>query len=55
LVFLAKPVMQKRQQRSGIISSSLFCSPMAIYSDVNGEAGETSLGVKGRRVVVFLR
>jgi hypothetical protein len=26
-------------------------SPMSIYSDVNGEAGETCPGVEGRRVV----
>jgi hypothetical protein len=55
LVFLATPAMRKRWRRSGIISPSLFRSPMAIYSDVNGEAGENSLGVEGRRIVVFVR
>jgi len=47
--------MRKRRRRSGIISPSLFRSPMAIYSDVNGEAGETCPGVEGRRIVVFFR
>ena len=28
---------------------------MAIYSDVNGEAGETCPGVEGRRIVVFFQ
>jgi hypothetical protein len=53
LVFLAAPTMLKRRCCRGIISPSFFSSPMAIYSDVNGEAGETCPGVEGRRVVVF--
>jgi hypothetical protein len=28
---------------------------MTIYSDVNGEAGETCQGVEGRHIVVFFR
>jgi hypothetical protein len=32
-----------------------FSHPMAIYSDVNGEAGETCPGVEGRRIIVFFR
>jgi hypothetical protein len=55
LVFLAASAMQKRRCCRGIISPSFFRSPMAIYSDVNGEAGETCPGVEGRRVVVFFR
>jgi hypothetical protein len=55
LLFLATPMMRKRRRHNGIISPSLFCSLMAIYSDVNGEAGETCPGVKGRRIVVFFR
>jgi hypothetical protein len=55
LVFLAAPAMQKQRCCRGIISSSFFRSPMAIYSDVNGEPGETCPGVEGRRVVVFFR
>ena len=55
LLFLATPAMRKRRRRSGIISPSLFRSPMAIYSDVNGEAGETCLGVEGWCIVVFFR
>ena len=55
LLFLATPAMRKRRRRSGIISPSLFRSPMAIYSDVNGEAGETCPGVEGRRIVIFFR
>jgi hypothetical protein len=35
--------------------SQFFRSPMAIYSDVNGEAEETCPGVEGRRIVVFFR
>jgi hypothetical protein len=49
------PAMRKRRRRSGIISPSLFRSSMAIYSDVNGEAGETYPGVEGRRIVFFFR
>jgi hypothetical protein len=30
-----------------------FRSLMAIYSDINGEAGETCPGVEGRHIVVF--
>ena len=55
LLFLATLAMRKRRRRSGIISPNLFCSPMAIYSDVNGKAGETCPGVEGRRIVVFFR
>jgi hypothetical protein len=55
LVFLAASAMRKRQRCRRIISPSFFCSPMAIYSDVNGEAVETSLGVEDRRIVVFSR
>jgi len=53
--FLATAAMRKRRRRSGIISPSLFRSPMAIYSDVNGEAGEACPGVEGRRIVVFFK
>ena len=53
LLFLATPAMRKRRRRNGIISPSLFRSPMAIYFDVNGEAGETCPGVEARRIVVF--
>jgi hypothetical protein len=52
LVFLA---MRKRRCCRGIISLNFFRSPMAIYSDVNGEAGETCSGIEGRRIVVFFR
>jgi len=55
LLFLATPAMRKRRRRSGKISPSLFRSPMAIYSDVNGEARETCPGVEGRHIVVFFR
>ena len=55
LLFLVTSAMRKRRRRSGIISPSFFRSPMAIYSDVNGEAGETYPGVGGRRIVVFFR
>jgi hypothetical protein len=55
LVFLAVPVMQKRRRCRGIISPSFFRSLMAIYSDVNGKAGETCPGVEGRHIVVFFR
>jgi hypothetical protein len=55
LVFLAVTAMRKRRRCRGIISPSFFRSPMAIYSDVNGEAGETCPGVEGRRIVVFFR
>jgi hypothetical protein len=55
LVFLAALAMRKRRRCRGIISPSFFCSPMAIYSDVNGEAGETCPGVEGRRIVFFFR
>jgi hypothetical protein len=39
----------------GIMFPSIFHSPMAIYSDVNGEARETCPGVKGRRIIAFFR
>jgi hypothetical protein len=55
LVFLAVPTMQKRQCCRGIISLSFFRYPMAIYSDVNGDAGETYTGVEGQRIVAFVR
>jgi hypothetical protein len=55
LIFLAVPAMWKRQRCRGIISPSFFRSPMAIYSDVNGEARETCPGVEGRYIVVFFR
>jgi hypothetical protein len=47
--------MRKRRRYRGIISLSFFRSPMAIYSDVNGEAGETCPGVEGWHIVVFFR
>jgi hypothetical protein len=28
---------------------------MKIYSDVNGEAGETCIGVEGRHIIVFFQ
>ncbi|KAF8725472.1 hypothetical protein HU200_019997 [Digitaria exilis] len=37
----------------GIISPGFFRSPVAIYSDANGEAGETCVGVQGRRIIFF--
>jgi hypothetical protein len=52
LVFLA---MRKRRYCREIISPNFFRSPMAINSDVNGEAGETCSGIEGRRIVVFFR
>jgi hypothetical protein len=55
LVFLAAPVMRKQRCFRRIISLNFFRSPMSIYSNVNREAGETCLGVEGRRVVVFFR
>jgi hypothetical protein len=55
LVFLAATAMRKRRRYRGIISPSFFGSPMAIYSDVNGEARETCPGVESRRIVVFFR
>jgi hypothetical protein len=45
LVFLAVPAMRKRRHDRGIISPRFYLSPMEIYSDVNGEAGETCPGV----------
>jgi hypothetical protein len=54
-VFLATWAMPKRRRYIGIISPSFFRSPMAIYSDVNGEAGETCPGVEGRRIGVFFK
>nr|CAB3457258.1 unnamed protein product [Digitaria exilis] len=45
--------MRKRRRYRGIISPGFFCSPMAIYSDANGEAGETCVGVQGRHIVFF--
>jgi hypothetical protein len=53
LVFLAASTMRKRRHCRGIISPSFFRSPMAIYSDVNREAGETCPGVEGRHIVIF--
>jgi hypothetical protein len=47
--------MRKRRRCREITSPSFFRSPMVIYSDVNGEAGETCPGVEGRRIVVFFR
>jgi hypothetical protein len=38
--------MRKRRCCRGIISPSFFRSPMAIYSDINGEAGETCPGAR---------
>jgi hypothetical protein len=38
---LKATAMRKRRRCRGIISLSFFCSPMAIYSDVNREVGET--------------
>jgi hypothetical protein len=55
LVFLAAPAMWKRRLCRGIICPGFFHSPMGIYSDVNGEAGETYPGVEGRRIIVFFR
>jgi hypothetical protein len=34
-------------------SPAFFCSPMAMYSDVNREAEETYSGVRGRHIFVF--
>jgi hypothetical protein len=55
LVFLVVLVMRKRRRYRGIISHSFFRSPMAIYFDINGEAGESCSGVEGRRIVAFFR
>jgi hypothetical protein len=55
LVFLAAPAMRKQRGCRRIISPTFFHSPMTIYSDVNGEAGETCQGVEGRHIVVFFR
>jgi hypothetical protein len=55
LVFLVASAMRKRRRCRGIISPSFFRSPVAIYSDVNREAGETCPGVEGRHIVVFFR
>jgi hypothetical protein len=55
LVFLAALSMRKGRRCRGIISLSFFRSSMAIYSDVNGEAGETCQDVEGRHIVVFFR
>jgi hypothetical protein len=55
LVFLAVLAMRKRRRWRGINSPSVFRSLMAIYSNVNGEAGETCPTVEGRRIVVFFR
>jgi hypothetical protein len=55
LVFLAAPAMRKRRRHSGKNSPSFFRSPMAIFSDVNGEAGETCPGVEGLHIVVVFR
>jgi hypothetical protein len=55
LVFLETPAMRKRQRCRGIISPSFIHSPMVIYSNVNGEVGDTCPGVEGRHIVVFFR
>jgi hypothetical protein len=55
LIFLAASAMRKRRRCRGIISLNFFRSPTTIYSDVNGEVGETCPGVEGRRIVVFFR
>jgi hypothetical protein len=55
LVFLVASAMWKQRRCRGIISPSFFRSPMAIYSDVNGKAGETCPGVEGRHIIVFFR
>jgi hypothetical protein len=55
LVFLAALAMRKRRRCRGIISPSFSRSLMAIYSNVNREAGEICPGVEGRRIVVFFR
>jgi hypothetical protein len=55
LVFLVASAMWKRWRCRGIISPSFFRSPMAIYSDVNGEAVETCLGVEGQRIINIFR
>nr|CAB3460597.1 unnamed protein product [Digitaria exilis] len=44
-LFLAVSAMRKRRRCRGIISPGFFCSPVAIYSDANREAGETCDGV----------
>ncbi|KAF8778972.1 hypothetical protein HU200_003077 [Digitaria exilis] len=44
-----------RRRCREIISSGFFRSPVAIYSDANREAGETCVGVQGRRIIVFFR
>jgi hypothetical protein len=54
-IFLVASAMRKRRRCRGIISPSFFRSPMAIYSDVNREVGETCPGVEGRHIVVFFR
>ncbi|KAF8687014.1 hypothetical protein HU200_043295 [Digitaria exilis] len=46
--------MRKRRRCRGIISPGFFRSPVAIYSDTNGEARETCVGVQGRRIVPAL-
>ncbi|KAF8779112.1 hypothetical protein HU200_002785 [Digitaria exilis] len=53
--FLVALAMRKRRRCRGIISPGFFRSPMAIYSDANGETGETCVGVQGRRIIVFFR
>nr|CAB3494800.1 unnamed protein product [Digitaria exilis]CAB3499745.1 unnamed protein product [Digitaria exilis] len=47
--------MRKRRRCRRIISPGFFLSPVAIYSDANGEAGETCVEVQGRRIIVFFR
>jgi hypothetical protein len=55
LVFLAALAMRKRRRCRGINSPNFSRSLMAIYSDVNREAGETCPTLEGRRIVVFFR
>jgi hypothetical protein len=45
----------ERRRHSGKNSPSFFRSSMAIFSDVNGEAGETCPGVEGLHIVVVFR
>nr|CAB3497821.1 unnamed protein product [Digitaria exilis] len=53
--YLVAPTMRKRRHCREIISSGFLRSPVAIYSDANREAGETCVGVQGRRFIVFFR
>nr|CAB3486650.1 unnamed protein product [Digitaria exilis] len=54
-LFLAAPAMRKRRRCREIISPGFFRSLVAIYSNTNGEVGETCVGVQGRCIVVFFR